>query len=292
LCVSVPLWFVSPAAAADWPQWRGPDRSNRSKETGLLQELPPIGPKLVWLFKEAGVGFSGPAIVGGRIYLVGATEGIEYVFALDDKGTQLWKTKIGPTYTFQGNEWNEGPLATPSVDDGRVYAFGSQGELVCVDAAKGTELWRKDMAKDFGGEVNPVGGGPENRGWGYAWSPLVDGDQVLCVPGGKQGLLAALNKKDGSLIWQSKDVPEQATYSSPIVIEVGGVRQYVQVTQNSVVGVSAKDGSLLWAHRREEPYPDVVIPTPLARDNLVLASAWGGGVDLLKITPDGTKFKA
>jgi hypothetical protein len=147
------------------------------------------------------------------------------------------------------------------VDGDRVYALGGTGELICCDTAKGAVQWQKSMTKDLGGVVNPIIGGP--GGWGWSWSPLVDGDAVVCVPGGKQGLLAALDKKKGNVLWQSKDVKDDCTYSSPLVAEIGGVRQYVEMTNAGVVGVEAKTGNLLWYYKRAKPYKDVVIPTPL-----------------------------
>src|SRR5262249_25439068 len=147
---------------------------------------------------------------------------------------------------------NKGPNASPTVGGGMVYALGGFGDLLCVAADTGKEKWRKSLPRDFGGAVNPIGGGleePTPLGWGYASSPLLDGSQLICVPGGKQGLLAALEAKSGTLIWQSKEVPEQACYSSPLAVDVGGVRQYVQAVNSGMVGVAARDGKLLWSYR-------------------------------------------
>jgi outer membrane protein assembly factor BamB len=181
------------------------------------------------------------------------------------------------------------------VDGDWVYALGGQGELVCVETATGKERWRKNLPRDFGGEVNPIGGGakdPTPLGWGYAAAPLVDGDQLICVPGGRRGLLAALDKTSGQLLWQSRDVPEQATYSSPVLATIGGIRQYVAMTYRGAVGVAAKDGKLLWQYERKAPYGDVVIPTPLVRDDHVyLTSGFGEGCDLLKVTANGGAFQ-
>src|SRR6266446_5766662 len=110
--------------ADDWPQWQGPDRSNVSKETGLLKSWPKDGPKLLWTFEKAGVGFSGPAIVGDRLYTMGARGDSEYVIALDIvKGTEVWSQKIGPIFTFKGNSWGDGPRSTPTVVGDRLYAL-------------------------------------------------------------------------------------------------------------------------------------------------------------------------
>jgi outer membrane protein assembly factor BamB len=280
--------------AADWPQWRGPDRDDVSKETGLLASWPKVGPKLVWTFKNAGVGYSGPAVVGGRLYTLGARGDTEYLLAVDvASGQELWAAKIGPTFTFKGNQWGDGPRSTPSVDGGLVFALGGQGILICADAATGQERWRKDLPKDMAAEVNPIGGEPNKIGWGFTWSPLVDGEHLICVPGGPQGTVAALDKKSGKVVWRSQALTEQATYSSPMTAEVGGVRQYVVLTQNGPAAVAAKDGQLLWFARREQEYPDIVAPTPIVKGSLVYVSVgYGGDCELLRLSADGGKVKA
>jgi len=298
IVVAAILGLVVPAApAADWPQFRGPKRDGVSRETGLRKDWPPGGPPLLWTYAEAGVGYSGPAIVGDRLFMCGARGDSEYLFALDLKNnaTELWAAKIGPLFTWKGNTWNAGPNATPTVDGEQLYALGGRGDLICVETATGKERWRINLPRDLGGEVNPIGGGledPTPLGWGYASAPLVDGDQLICVPGGKKGLLAALDKKSGKLLWQSSDVTDQASYSSPIVARIGGFRQYVQVVNAGVVGVAATDGKLLWLYRREPAFADVVIATPIVHDNHVFATVgFGQGCDLLKLTPSGAGIK-
>jgi outer membrane protein assembly factor BamB len=288
LLLLVPLCLA--LLGADWPQWRGPDRTGISKETGLLKTWPKKGPKLLWTFKDAGTGYSSFAVVKGVVYTMGASDKQEYVIAIDDKGKKKWATKVGPVYDFEANTWINGPNAAPAVEGDRVFAMGSQGELVCVDKA-GKLLWRKSLPRQMGGVVDPVAA-PVKTGWGFAGSPLVDGDKVICIPGGSQGLFAALDKKKGTVIWRSKGVTDKATYSSPIVATIGGVRQYIQIVQDGAVGVSAKDGALLWRYKRSEPYPDVVCSMPICQGNLVYVPVgWGPGGALLKVTPDGKKFK-
>jgi outer membrane protein assembly factor BamB len=297
------LAFVTvPAAllAADWPQWRGPDRTNVSKETGLLKGWPEKGPSLAWTYDNAGAGYSGPAVVGDRLYTMGGRGETEYLFALDLTSSppkEAWAVKLGPLFQWKGNKWNLGPSATPTVDDGLVYGLGGQGILVCVEAASGKERWRKSMAKDLAGEVNPIGGGleePTPLGWGYTWSPLVDGDNLICTPGGKQGNTAALNKKTGDVVWRSKSFTDQCSYASPVKAEVGGVPHYVVVTNQGVAGVAAKDGSLLWYVKREEPFDDIIGSTPVVNADHVFTTVGtsGGDCQLLKLTGEGGKVKA
>ena len=279
------------AGAGDSPQWRGPDRDGVFPEKGLLKDWPKAGPTLLWTFKDAGIGFSSPAVVGGRVYTMGARKGVEYVIALDEKGAESWKAEVGPVYDFKGNQWSGGPNGTPTVDGGLLYALGSQGVLVCVDAAGGAVKWKKDLPKELGARVNPVAADPDGNGWGFAWSPLVDGDRLIITPGGTGGLFAALDKKSGAVVWRSKDLATEATYSSPVAATVAGVRMYVALTQHGVAGVGA-DGGVLWEHKRANDFPDVVCPTPIVKDDLVYVTAWGGGSELLRLMPKGGKFEA
>jgi outer membrane protein assembly factor BamB len=272
---SLLLVACSTAAAEtyQWPQWLGPHRNSMTAETGLLKSWPEGGPKQVWLFENAGVGYSGPAIVDGRLYTMGAREGTDYLLALDaNTGKELWAAAVGPMLE---NDWGDGPRATPTVEGGFVYAMGGRGVLVCVSAEDGKEVWRASM-EELGGEI---------PNWGYTESVLVDGDKVLCTPGGPQGTIAALDKATGRVLWQSTDLDDMAQYSSIIKAEFNGQPQYVQLLEKRVVGVSADDGSLLW----ESPFPGsvAVIPTPIVSgDKVYVTAGYGAGCKLLKIGPE------
>ncbi len=258
------------AAANDWPQWRGLDRTDVSQETGVLKQWPEGGPKQVWLNKDAGLGYSGFSIVGGKLFTMGARGETEFLIALDaNTGKQLWCTEIGALLT---NNWGDGPRGTPTVDADRVYALGGQGTLVCCDVAGGKLLWKKTM-KELGGKV------PQ---WGYTESPLVDGKLVVCTPGGAQGAMAALDKMTGAVVWQSKEFTDLAQYSSIIVVNHNGARQYIQLTMQSVAGVAAADGKLLW--RSDWVGKIAVIPTPIFHDGCVyVTSGYKAGCKLVKI---------
>ncbi len=279
--------LVLPVRADDWPQWRGPNRDDVSKETGLLKTWPKDGPKLLWTFDKAGVGFSGPAVVGDRLYTMGGREDTSFVFALDVKtGKELWACPIGKLFK---NGWGDGPRGTPTIDRDSLYALDGQGELICIETATGKKRWSVNLEKDLHGQMMST--------WGYTESPLVDGDQIVCCPGGKDGTLAALDKETGKLKWRSKELTDKATYSSIVVGEIAGIRQYVQLTvkkdgEGAIVGVAAKDGKLLWYYSRPD-YKTAVIPTPIVHGDLVYATAgYGAGCDLLKITRTGDKFEA
>src|SRR5262249_13820920 len=158
------------------------------------------------------------------------------------------------------NQWSGGPNGTPTVDKDMIYVLGSAGDLVCFStkSGKGEEVWRKNMVKDFGGEGTDIFSGQKNMGRGYCWSPLGERGHPIITPGGQKGLFAALNKKSGETIWQSKDAPEPTTYASPVVAEIKGVKQYVAVLQDGCVGVDPKNGNVLWRYKRPQPFADIV----------------------------------
>jgi outer membrane protein assembly factor BamB len=272
LCAFVLLLQSPCASGLDWPQWRGPDRTDISRETGLLRSWPAGGPKRVWLYENAGEGYSGPALVGSNLFTLGTRDESECLLALDrHTGKELWVARIGSVFRERrGN----GPRCTPTVDGERVYAMTGQGELACVNVADGKVLWEQDMT-DLGGRI---------PNWGYTESVLVDGDKVVCTPGGSKGALAAFEKKTGTLLWQSTDFTELAHYSSMIAADIDGIRQYVQLTERAVAGIAAKDGSLLW--KSGFPGRTAVVPTPIYKDNHVYVTAgYGAGCKLVKIAP-------
>lgn len=283
------LLFSFPVWAADWPQWRGPDRTGVSKETGLLKSWPKDGPKLLWTYKNAGLGFSSFAIVGGKLYTLGTRGEDEVVIVLDKEGKELWIAKIGPIFTFKANVWGDGPRSTPTIDGNHLHALGGQGELVCLDISeKGRVVWRKNLITDFEGEMMSE--------WGYSESPLVDGKVLICTPGGKKGTLIALDKQTGAVLWRSKDLDHKAPYSSILPVELHGVRQYIQtsyvddVAGGFVSGFAAKDGKVLWSMPIQKGHSYAICPTPIVDGNQVYVTCgYGGGCHLFEISKE---FKA
>jgi outer membrane protein assembly factor BamB len=268
--------LVGSAGAADWPQWRGPERNDVSAETGLLKTWPTSGPPVLWTYSNAGVGYSGPAIVGSRLYVMGARGETEYVIAIEDhKGQQVWATKLGPRLS---NGWGDGPRGTPTVDGDVLYAIGGRGDLACLEIANGKKRWQVNLQRELGGNI---------PNWGYTESPLIDGDHLICTPGGSKGTLAALNKRTGKVVWRSTRLTDPAAYSSCIVADVNGVRQYLQMTARGVVGVAAKNGRLLWQSSLGANGV-AVIPTPIFHNNSVyVTSGYGSGCGRLKLSSDG-----
>jgi outer membrane protein assembly factor BamB len=269
-------------AADDWPQWRGPKRDDISHEAGLRRTWPKNGPPLLWTFANDGLGYSGPSIVGNQLFIMGAREGTEFLIALDvATGKQQWSTPIGKVFDF--GSWGGGPRGTPTVDGDYVYALGGQGELICAKRATGEKVWHLSMQHDLGGKVM--------SSWGYTESPLIDGDKLVCSPGGSKGTIAALDKHTGKVIWRSKGLTDPASYSSLVPAQVDGIQQYVQLTGNAIVGVAAEDGHLLWRHA-ESGFRVAVIPTAICRDHYVYATTgYGFGCDLIQLKKEGDKFK-
>jgi outer membrane protein assembly factor BamB len=261
----------------DWPQWQGPERTAVSKETGLLQSWPKAGPKLVWQADYLGEGYSTPTVAGGRIFTMGNHGNTEYVQALSEAdGGQIWATPVGPVRAGGGGY--PGPRCSPTVDGDLVYALGLNGDLLCLEAATGKERWRKNLPKDFGGAVG---------GWGYSESPLVDGNKLLCTPGGKGATLVALDKNKGSLVWKGP-VPQGdvAHYASMIAITFAGQREYVQFLSGGVVGLTG-DGKFLW--RYNKPANGTAnCSTAIFHDGSVFAASnYGVGGGLAKLEPKG-----
>jgi outer membrane protein assembly factor BamB len=269
--------FATSLFAGDWPQWRGPNRDGVSTETGILDAWPEGGPKLLWKTKGVGAGFSSVSVTGGRIYTMGDGQNASQVHCLDTRnGKILWSSK--PVGKTGGNY--KGTRCTPTFDDGHLYALGQFGDLVCLRAKDGSEVWRKSLTKDFGGR---------SGGWNYTESPLVDEGKVMVTPGGKQGAVVALDKKTGELIWQSKEFTDSAQYSSLIVREFGGKRQYIQLTGANVVGLEASTGKVLWKAPRKGR--TATISTPIFHEgHLFVSSAYGVGCNGFKVSHEGGKF--
>jgi outer membrane protein assembly factor BamB len=283
LPLSALLFVASPSFGDDWPQWRGPNRDGISKETGLKKDWSKDEPKLLWTYRDAGRGYGGPSVVGNNLYLTGCRKDEkDFLVCLDTAtGKEVWAT---PYADFYDNGWGGGPRGNVTAADNLLYLVAPKGEIVCFAAKDGKLVWRKDFVKDLGGKLM--------SGWGFSESPLVDGDKVICTPGGGQGTLAALDKKTGEVVWRSKDLKDDAGYASVVVSEFGGTRQYVTTTAKGVVGVAAKDGKLLWKHENPR-YNTAVIPTPIVSGEYVFATTgYGAGCDLLKLTGGGEEIKA
>jgi outer membrane protein assembly factor BamB len=285
----VPTHLPLAAAPGDWPQFHGPRRDAICTETGLLTEWPSDGPPLLWKLEGLGKGYSTVSIAQEKLFTMGdrkTADGTESQFAMGyDLVTrrELWAARIGPPH-------QDGPRCTPTVADGRVYVLGTAGDLACLDAVTGSAVWHKSLANDFGGQMMSI--------WKFSESPLVDGQRVICTPGGPDATMVALDKDTGATLWkcvmpalgdQGKD---GAAYSSAVVAEIAGVRQYVQMLGRGAIGVEAESGRFLWGYNR---IANTVanITSPLVFGDYVLATtSYKTGCALLHITRDGDKFAA
>ncbi len=268
-------------SATDWPQWRGPHRDGVSQENGLLQKWGAKGPPLAWKTDGLGSGYASVVVADGKIFTMGKRKNV-YLIARDGQdGHELWATQVG------GNGGDD-PSSTPTVDGDRVYAIGPAGDLICAQAADGKELWHKSFTRDFGGSV-PT--------WKFCESPLIDGDKLICTPCGDDATVVALDKMNGNTIWKCT-VPGGAGngsgYSSIVISEAAGVRQYVQLLGQGTgcIGVAAQDGKLLWKYPRVGN-GTATIPTPIVHDDYVFCSSgYGTGSALLKLSRSGDGVKA
>lgn len=280
------LMISSLARASDWPQWRGPERTGISKETGLLKEWPADGPKLLWMVKDVGYGFSTPAIVGDRMYLQ-SNKGKEdeMVVCMSAKdGKPIWSTRIGKVGKPDQMPNYPAARSTPTIDGAFVYALGSDGDLACMETATGKIKWQKSFTKEFGGQAGT---------WAYSESPLIDGDNLICTPGGPGATMVALKKTTGDLVWKCS-VPgdDAAGYSSIVATEIGGVKQYVQFVAKGVIGVEAKTGKFLWRFDDTGKKSPANIPTPTIFNGMVYSGSGLGGGGLCKVTAADGKFTA
>lgn len=277
------LVFSALLFAEDWPQWRGPTRNGISGETGLLQQWPESGPRQLWRIDGVGDGYGTPAVSAGLLFVVG-NKGVEdeFIQAFSASSGKLeWTYRLGKV----GNPDQQPPYpssrSTPTIDGETLFAQSSDGDLVSLVAKTGRLNWRKSLRADLDGVPGK---------WGYAESPLLDGDVLVVTPGGKTATLAALNKNTGAAIWKSA-VPggDVAGYASAIRIEAAGRAQYVQFLDKGVVGVDAKTGQFLWRYEKTANGP-ANIPSPVGFQNYVYSSnsrRFGGALVQLHARENG-----
>lgn len=279
-------WKPKSEVTGDWYQWRGPNRNGHSSETGLLDNWDEK-PELVWRTKGLGKGYSSVVISKDRIYTLGNIDDQTNLICrkLSD-GSEVWQTAFGSG----GN-----PTCTPTVDPATGYIYGltnkGGGTLVCIDG-EGKEVWKTNYKDDFGGKMM--------SGWGFSESPLVDGDHLICSPGADNALIAALNKKTGTVIWKTNapdsDLGEAgkagAGYGSVVISNAGGIKHYVQMVGRGLVGVSAEDGTLLWNYNRIANRT-ANAPTPVISGDYVFGSSGynDGGSALVKLSANGDRIK-
>jgi outer membrane protein assembly factor BamB len=257
-----------------WPQFQGQRRDNISEDTGLIKCWSETGPKLVWRASGIGYGFSTVSIVGGMIYTAGNIGGKTVITALDMSGNILWQTKSGKAF----NGSYPGSRGTPTILDGKLYHLNDNGILVCLEAKTGKKIWSMNILKKFNGR---------NPDWGLAESLLLDGDNIICCPGGEKIGVVAINKHTGKTVWACTGIGDKPGYVSPIIVDYKGLRQFITLMSASAISVNADTGELLWRYDHPIPY-GANISTPIyINGHIIIFGTFGFGATKLKLNVDG-----
>jgi len=267
----------------DWPQWRGPDRSNVSRETNLLEAWPAAGPPLLWTVSGLGEGITAMAVADGAAYTLGYRDESEFLFALDAvTGENRWVVPVGTVTNFRSGAFNSlmrwlSPRV-PTVDGDRIYTITAEGELTCLRTDVGQVLWRKRYPTEFLSQP---------RAWGFCDYPLVDGDHLICVPGGPGATIVALNKRTGELIWKT-GVPggEPGTHGATVLSNAGGLRHYVVFLSSGPTGIAADNGRVLWRYEKVQARIAASYTPVVQGDFVFAANGYGWGMALLKLVPE------
>ena len=282
LAVGAVILAQAPSATVtDWPQWRGPDRTGISKETGLLKQWPAGGPTRLWRVTNLGEGYGSLSIKGERIFVQMIVGRQSVVASLDrSNGRIVWQKPLGAAGS---NDRGSGPRGTPTVDGDRLYALSENGDLACLRIADGEIVWQRNILRDFRGR---------NINWLISESPLVDGDRVIVSPGGRDATVVALDKATGKTIWTSKGLSDDAGYASAIVADIGGVRTFMTFTSEGGVGIRASDGKPMWNYAPAANRTANIATPVFSNGKVFYTSAYGTGGGLLRLTAQGGEVKA
>jgi hypothetical protein len=269
--LALPAWADGPA----WPQFHGPHQDNKSPDTGLLDQWPEGGPELIWKAEGLGYGYASVSIAGGRIFTSGNIDDQSVVTALDAAdGRILWQTPNGEAWT----DPVPGTRGTPTVDGDRVYDESPLGQLVCLEASTGKKIWELNILEAFEGE---------NIRWGLSESVVIDGDRLICCPGGKTSVVA-LDKRTGAVVWKAPSVGEPPSYATPTLAEYRGLRMIITTSLRSMIGVNADTGELLWQVEHVTLHDENVLQ-PVYHDGQIFLSGLKTGSVKWKIEVDGPK---
>ena len=289
LRVSALLLCLHTARAADWPQWRGPDRTGHAPAGAAVPGKIPAEPKSLWRV-PVGDGLASPVMSGGKVVYLDNQQGRETVHAVAaDTGKILWSAPLDDT--FKDSQSTPGPRCTPLVNDGRVYAQSCRGELKCLDLRDGRLLWRVNYVTNFGavfiGEKGTAAGAVRH---GYDGSPLIDGAHLITVAGGTNGeAVVCLDKQTGKPVWRSQsDVP---AYAPPILATVAGQRQVIAFTVDGLIGLDPVGGKLFWRVPFKTTYGRHVT-TPVVSGDVVAISSHQFGLVGARVTRAGREFSA
>ncbi|MBE0536988.1 MAG: PQQ-like beta-propeller repeat protein [Phycisphaerae bacterium] len=266
----------SVCVAGDWPHFRGPDRSGVSSEKGLMTSWPAAGPKMLWSYKGLGKGFASMTVVDGLIYTTGVEDKTAYIYAFDLDGQLKWKQPCGPGWTGS----YPGSRTTPTVDGDRLYIMSGQGRIACHNAKTGREIWKVETTAVFGGR---------NITWGFAESPLIDGQKVICTPGGPDASVVALDKMTGKTLWTSKGLSDKSAYCTPLLVEIGPNRLLFTMLAESIVGLDVETGKVHWQVPHKVNYDISAVSPVYTNGILYVTNNYGKGSIGFTLTENGTK---
>jgi outer membrane protein assembly factor BamB len=276
------LMIVAPLYANVLSQWRGSNRDGIFQEKNLLKEWPAVGPKMLWSFEGIGKGHSSVAVVGNRVYVVGMPDTLGVLYAFDTTGDLLWKKTYGKEWT--GNY--PGSRSTPTIVDNLLYIESGNGVVTCFERETGKTLWSKDLLETFNAK---------NIQWGMAESVLIDGNNLICTPGGAEFNVVALNRFTGKTVWTTKGFGDPAAYCSPILANHNGTKLVITMTSQSIIGIDAKTGRTLWRVQQDQSNK-IHANSPLYFDGKILCASASAKTDfyglvLLSLSNDGTQVE-
>ena len=276
------LTWLTSIQAADWSQWRGPQRNGISTETNLLKKWGPDGPALLWSLENIGDGHSSASISEGKIFLTGIIDNLETLTALDLEGKILWQTPFGEKWKGSYPE----SRSTPTVENKRVYVISGMGKVFCIAADDGKIIWSRQVFDEFDGDY---------PGWGIAESPLIVDNKLICTPGGDEASIVALDKMSGNVLWYTEELDEEANYCSPILIQRGGKKIIATQLADSFVGIDAENGKVLWQDEYDEYQDDpkdININSPLYHDgHIFITSGYDNESAMYELSTDGKAIK-
>lgn len=265
---------------AEWQSFHGPERSNKSTETGLLSQWPQEGPELIWTISGLGKGYSTVSIADGYIFTSGIENQQTYVYAFDLDGNLVWKKPNGESWATE-RSWARsynGSRSTPTYSEGTVYHLGELGRLTAFNSKSGEEVWSIELREKFDAEI------PE---YGYSESVHIEGDRLYCSPAGKKAYLVCLDKHNGQLIWANNEIPGTVGFSSGIIFDHGGYHQIAGLSSNCIFGVDLNNGKLLW-HTEYENDRSNNVTDPIYHNGYIFASSgYGKGSILIKLNQSG-----
>jgi outer membrane protein assembly factor BamB len=273
--------FSSCQQKVEISDWRGPNRDGIFFEKNLLKHWPENGPDMLWSFEGLGFGHSSVAVANGKVYVTGIKDTIVSagtLYAFDLNGKMLWQKDYGKDFSLNFH----GTRATPVIIDDFIYIESGMGAVYCLNAETGDQVWAVDFVQDLG--VDSV------IQFGYAESVLIDGDNLICVPGGKENNVVAFNRFTGKKIWNSKGFEEPATYNSPILVNQNGQRLVIAMSASSIMGIDAGTGEMFW--RIQQTQQNLIhANTPLFFDGKLVVSSAGrdstSGLVQLQLSENG-----